>query len=187
MANAKSAAVSAETIENLKAAYNGERNATARYIAFAVQADKEGFLGVGSLFRAIAHSEQIHATNHARVLRKLGGDLDLNVQPLEVRTTSDNLRTALRGEQDEVDQMYPQFSEQARKDGCQDAVETFDSASDAESVHALMFAAAMESLEDYSERATYYVCMMCGWVSTGPNFVRCVLCNNPKDRFDKVE
>src|SRR4051812_39240301 len=103
MKNASS--VATETIENLLAAYSGERNATARYMAFAVQAEKEGFHGVASLLRAVAYSEQVHATNHARVLHKYGAELEFSVQTIELGTTSANLRTALQGEQVECDQM----------------------------------------------------------------------------------
>ncbi len=183
----KGEAVSTETLENLLAAYNCERNASARYTAFAVQADKEHFLGAGSLFRAIAHSEQVHATNHARVLRKFGAELELRAQPVHVRSTNENLATALQCEQDERDQMYPEYADEARRDHCEEAVKAFESASDAEEAHAMMFAAALESLDDYRERSEYYVCTVCGWVSTGKNFKKCVLCNNPRDRFDKIE
>jgi rubrerythrin len=183
----KGTAITTETIENLLAAYSGERNATARYIAFAVQAEKENFHGVASLFRAVAHSEQVHATNHARVLRHYNADLEFTFHPIEVGTTNANLSVALQGEQVERDQMYPQFSEQAAKDGCREAVDSFDSACEVESIHAMMFSAALESLEDYRERTTYYGCSVCGWISSGPNFKRCVLCNAPKERFDRIE
>ncbi len=186
MAN-RAGALSTPTVENLLAAYNGERNAAARYAAFAIQAEKEGFAGIGSLFRAVAHSEQIHATNHARVLRKLGADLDVTLDHPEVRTTGENLLIAVQGEEDERDQMYPEFAAQARTDKCPEAVRSFEQAADAEAVHALMFGAALESMEDYRERTTYYVCTNCGWVSTGANFKRCIICHAPRESFDKIE
>ena len=40
----------ATTLENMQAAFNGESNAHARYVAFAAQADKEGYAEVASLF-----------------------------------------------------------------------------------------------------------------------------------------
>jgi rubrerythrin len=179
--------VSSETINNLLAAYISERNASARYIAFAVQADKEGFRGVGSLFRAVAHSEQVHATNHARVLRKYGAELDLSVYPFEVKTTAENLRAAINGEEDERDQVYPAYLDQAQREFCTAAQEVFDLALEAEAVHAMMFMTALDGLEDYRQRSTYYVCMVCGWVCTGVNFRHCVLCNSAKDRFERVD
>ena len=61
----------ATTIANLLAAFDGESNANAKYVAFATKADADGWHGAASLFRAAAQAEQIHAANHARVIRQL--------------------------------------------------------------------------------------------------------------------
>ena len=45
---------SAVVLEHLQDAFNGESNASARYIAFAKKADSEGYAPVASLFRAAA-------------------------------------------------------------------------------------------------------------------------------------
>src|ERR1035438_9922283 len=68
------AAENETTIQNLLAAFEGESNAHAKYIAFAVKADQDGILGAASLFRAAGRAEQIHAANHARVIKQLGGE-----------------------------------------------------------------------------------------------------------------
>jgi rubrerythrin len=178
---------SRETIENLITAYIGERNAAARYVAFAVQADKEGYFGVGSLFRAVAHSEQIHATNHARVLLKYGAELRLDVLAVDVRTTVENLRSAFRGEMDEREHMYPIFAKQAQDDDCREAKQSFRMAAEGEAVHAMLFLTAMESIDEYRVRAPYDVCTSCGWVCSGINFRRCVFCDSQKDRFERID
>ena len=59
-------------ISNLLAAYEGELNSHARYKAYAAKAEAEGMSGAASLFRAAARVEQIHAGNHARVIRHMG-------------------------------------------------------------------------------------------------------------------
>ncbi|MGC8494772.1 MAG: ferritin family protein, partial [Syntrophobacteraceae bacterium] len=41
-----------KTLDNLMTAYNGESNARARYLAYAKEADQEGYGKVASLFRA---------------------------------------------------------------------------------------------------------------------------------------
>lgn len=64
-------------VSNLLAAYESELNAHARYKAYAVKAEAEGMLGAASLFRAAARAEQIHAGNHARVIRHMGAKLRL--------------------------------------------------------------------------------------------------------------
>ncbi|HET7103335.1 MAG TPA: ferritin family protein, partial [Terracidiphilus sp.] len=71
--------VSAEdevAVKNLVAAFDNEMSAHARNLAFAGKADEEGLGGIASLFRASARAEQIHADNHARVIRHMGGDID---------------------------------------------------------------------------------------------------------------
>jgi rubrerythrin len=178
---------SRETIENLIIAYIGERNAAARYAAFAVQADKERYFGVGSLFRAVAHSEQIHATNHARVLLKYGAELRLDVLPVDVRTTVENLRSSFRGEMEEREDMYPSFARQAQLDDCLDAKQSFRMAAEGEAVHAMLFVTAMENIDEYRERSAYDVCTHCGWVCSGVNFKRCVFCDSGKDRFERID
>ena len=64
---------SSRTLENLQAAFDGESNARNKYLAFAKKAGEEGYGEVASLFRAAAKAEEIHANNHAVVIRKLGG------------------------------------------------------------------------------------------------------------------
>src|SRR5208337_2660158 len=102
-----------KTIENLLAAYEGESNAHAKYTAFAVKADADGLRGAASLFRACARAEQIHAANHARIIKQLGGEAKCVIHAAEVKSTLENLKTALAGEQYEVDTMYPGFIEEA--------------------------------------------------------------------------
>ncbi|MGH9518084.1 MAG: ferritin family protein, partial [Terriglobales bacterium] len=72
-------------------------NAHARYKAFAAKADEELFFGVGSMFRAAARAEQIHASNQARALRQSGGEAKADVATARVAGTIENLKEALKG------------------------------------------------------------------------------------------
>src|SRR6201988_4220760 len=94
-------------VENLRIAFEGESNNRIRYGQFSREAHGEGWHGVGCLFRAAALAEQIHAGNHGRILRQLGGATDVVPKPVEVRATVENVRTALAAERFEVDSMYP--------------------------------------------------------------------------------
>ena len=67
------AAAATTTLDNLQAGFNGESNAHSRYLAFAEKADQEGYGEVASLFRAAAKAEEVHAANHAAVIKKMGG------------------------------------------------------------------------------------------------------------------
>jgi rubrerythrin len=105
---------STSTLDNLQTAFNGESNANARYLAFARKADEEGFGEVASLFRAAAKAEEVHARNHGDVIRKMGATPALNLEPIEVKTTHENLKAAIAGEKYERDIMYPKFVEVAQ-------------------------------------------------------------------------
>jgi rubrerythrin len=106
-----------DALSNLLAAYEGEVNAQARYKAFAVKAEFEGLPRAASLFRAAARAEEIHANNHARVIRRMGGNARAEIRPFSVRNTLQNLRSALFGEQVEIDSLYPAFSSVRRQIG----------------------------------------------------------------------
>ena len=138
---AVAATTTATTLDNLNAAFNGESNAHARYLAFAKKADEEGYGEVASLFRAAARAEEIHAANHAAVIKKLGGVPKADVQAPDVKSTKENLEAAIKGESYERDTMYPEFLAKARKEGQRDAIETFNFAKSAEAEHAKLYTA----------------------------------------------
>ena len=62
----------AMTKENLSAAFAGESQAHMKYLAFSAQAEKAGKPNIARLFHAIAYAEQVHATNHLKVLGGVG-------------------------------------------------------------------------------------------------------------------
>jgi rubrerythrin len=183
-----------QTLKNLLAAFNGESNAAAHYAAFAVKADTEGYLKVGSLFRAASRAEQIHAANHAVVIRKLGGTPEAVIAPAEVSTTAENLKAAIAGERYEVDVMYPDFLREAEAQKNSAARRTFHFALEAEKEHARLFTKALEHLqhcvdktcEKLSTKATYYVCPECGFTCDKTEFDRCPVCGHSREEFELV-
>lgn len=182
------AATGTTTLDNLMTAYNGESNAHARYLAFAEKADAEGYGHVASLFRAAARAEEIHAANHAVVIKKLGGVAKADVTAPEVKSTKENLEAAIKGESYERDTMYPEFLAQARKEGNRDALETFNFAKTAEAEHAKLYSQALTNLDSAkgSPAKTYYVCTVCGYTTTQLNFDKCPSCFNPKDKYVSI-
>lgn len=178
----------ATTIENMQAAFNGESNANARYAAFARQADKEGYGDVASLFRAAARAEQIHASNHAEVIRQLGTEPKATIETPDVKSTRENLQAAIKGESYERDIMYPEFIKQAKADANLKAVRSLNLAKSAEGEHARLYQAALTGLES-SKGATaggYYVCPVCGFTTRVADFSKCPSCFTAKEKFEKV-
>ena len=135
--------------QNLKDAFAGESQANRKYLAFAKQAEKEGFPQVAKLFRAAAEAETVHAHNH---LRALGG----------IKSTSDNLLEAIAGETHEFKHMYPEMIAAAQEEGATQALRSFRFAHEVEKVHAGLYLEALECLEQGHEDFDYYVCPICG-------------------------
>ncbi|HQT93619.1 MAG: hypothetical protein B7Z68_09090 [Acidobacteria bacterium 21-70-11] len=178
----------AKTLDNLNAAFNGESNAHARYLAFAAKAGEEGYGEVASLFRAAARAESIHAANHAAVIKKLGGVPKADIQVPDVKSTKENLEAAIKGESYERDTMYPEFLAQARKEGQRDAIQTFNFAKSVEAEHAKLYTAALDNLGALkgSQAKPFYVCTVCGNTTAQMNFEKCPVCFNSKDKYVQV-
>ena len=179
--------VADRTLENFQTAFNGESNAHARYLAFAAKADQEGYGGVASLFRAAARAEEIHASNHAEQIRKVGGNPQAKVETPVVKSTRENLEVAIRGEIYERDHMYYDFRKQAWALGNRDAVRMFNYAREAEAEHTALFMEAYGNLENLRGKGqTYYVCTVCGYTTKDPEFAKCHTCFSPKEKFQQV-
>lgn len=176
------------TLENMQAAFNGESNAHARYLAFSNRADAEGYGEVASLFRAAARAEEIHATNHASVIKKLGAVPQAKVDSPDVKSTHENLQAAIKGETYERDTMYPDFIKQARLDGNRDAVKSLNYAKTAEAEHAKLYSAALADLDRLkgTKSVTFFVCPTCGYTTRDANLLKCPSCFTPKEKFEKV-
>lgn len=164
-----------KSTDNLKSAFAGESQANRRYLAFARKAEEEGFWQVAKLFRAAGEAETVHALNH---LRTIG----------EVKSTKENLETAVTGETFEFKKMYPEYVSIAKQEGNQQALWSFDVASKVEQIHAGLFMKAARALKDEEEIAQldYYVCGVCGNTVEGAVPERCPICGSPKGKFFKV-
>lgn len=160
------------TEANLRDAFAGESQAHMRYLVFAEVAEGERRPNLARLFRAIAYAEQVHATNH---LRELG----------LVRTSPDNLATAIAGETYEVEEMYPAYHAVAELQGEKGAVRSTHYALEAERIHGAMYTKARESAlagKDV-QVGKIQVCVVCGHTLEGEAPERCPICQAPRDRF----
>ncbi len=175
------------TLQNLQTAYNGESNAHARYLAFAQKADQEGYAQAAALFRAAARAEQIHAANHAVVIKKLGAAPEAKIETTVLKTTKENLEAAVKGETYERDVMYPEFIKQARADKNTEAIQTFNMAKSAEAEHAKLYTgAAADPSKMKAKGVKYEVCTVCGYTVTKVDFAKCPSCFSPKEKYESV-
>ncbi|MBZ4652910.1 MAG: Rubrerythrin [Peptococcaceae bacterium] len=157
--------------KNLKAAFAGESQANRKYLAFAQKAEEEGHKSIAKLFRATAEAETIHALSH---LKTLG----------EVKSTRENLEAAKSGETYEFEVMYPEFLEEAKKEGNQAAIRTFHLANEAEKVHAKLYDKALQELDKGIEH-DYYLCPVCGNIEVDQAPEKCKICGVSGSKFIK--
>jgi len=162
-----------QTEKNLLEAFAGESQANRRYLAFAKQADKEGFPQAAKLFRAAAEAETVHALAH---LRALGA----------VKSTAENLKEAVAGETHEFKSMYPEMIKAAKEEKNKAAERTFTYANEVEKVHAALYQKALDNLEAL-EDADLYVCPVCGYTCENEPPDRCPVCGAKAKAFFKVD
>jgi rubrerythrin len=177
-----------KTIENLKAAYNGESTASAKYAAFAEKAKSEGFDTVAVMFLATSRAESIHAANHLKVLEKLGEKVEgPQIGTFSVLTTSENLADAIKGETYEIETMYPGFISTATDEKSQDAVKSLTWALDTEKKHQAFYNSALAALNAGGEKtlpANWFVCPVCGnTYEAGKVTSACDFCMTSKEKF----
>ena len=164
------------TQENLQAAFAGESQANRRYLFFAGKADKDGHKQIVKLFRAAAMAETVHARNHLRVM----GD---------IKSTKENLETAISGENYEFTEMYPDFIKQAKSDKNEPAENSFDLANKVEKIHHGLFQKAFDSLESDQPLGDepYFVCQVCGNTVEAEAPEKCPICGAPRSQFKLIE
>jgi rubrerythrin len=162
-----------KTEQNLKEAFAGESQANRKYLAFAKQADLEGYPQAAKLFRAAAEAETVHAHAH---LRALGG----------VKKTVENLKEAISGETHEYKKMYPGMIEAAKEEGHKAAERSFAYANTVEEVHANLYQKVLDSLGN-SKAVDYYVCSVCGYTCENEPPDTCPVCGSKAKAFSKVD
>lgn len=159
--------------KDLLEAFAGESQANRKYLAFAKKADEEGYKQVAKLFRSAAEAETVHALNH---LRELKG----------TKSTKENLEAAINGESYEFQKMYPQMIEDAKAEGHQGALRSFNFANKVEQIHAALYKKALENLGK-NEEGDYYVCQVCGNTVEGNPPDKCPICGALKKIFKEIE
>jgi rubrerythrin len=164
------------TDDNLREAFAGESQANRKYVFFAEKAEAEGYQQVAKLFRAVAEAETVHARNHLRVLG-------------EIKSTEENLSSAISGEQYEFSTMYPSFIKKAEEERNGKAENSFDLANKVEKIHHTLFQSMLSKIKarQVVEQKPVYVCQVCGYTVEGEAPERCPVCGAPVRMFKAIE
>jgi len=164
----------ADNIENLQNAFAGESQANRKYLAFAKQADKDGYPVIARLFRATAEAETIHAHGHLKAL-------DM------IKSTESNLEAAIKGETYEFATMYPPMLALAEETKHKAKV-MFKYAMEVEKVHAALYKKALEAIQSGKdmEEVEIYLCPVCGHIEIGKPNDKCPVCSIAPDKYEQV-
>ena len=178
-----------KTIDNLLAAFNGETTASAKYAACTKKAVQEGYPQIAILFSAVSAAEKIHSGNHMAVLEESG----IKTVPINpeytVKSTTENLKDAIKGETYEATIMYPEFLKIADEAGNPMAMLSLNYALKTEKTHRLIYEKALVALETNTLKSlsdVYYICATCGNTYDAAPPQRCGICMTRSEKFIKI-
>ena len=180
-------------LKNLVTALEEEMKTYSAYKAFAVKADSEGLHGIASLFRATARAEQIHANNHARVIRHMGAEALADPIEPHVDTTIENLKSALVDQKFEIDYLYPTFLSSAVSLFDSTAIRSFTWALEADKSHLRLYSDAIARMNSNGNspwahsKHDFFVCSLCGYAAQNPESENCPACNFLWEKFETIQ
>ncbi|MEI6021283.1 MAG: rubrerythrin family protein [Bacteroidota bacterium] len=154
-----------KTIENMQAAYKGEKTATAKYEAFSKKAEAEGYHTIALLYNAVSAAESIHAANHKLVIEDAGEIAPIINPEFKVLSTKENLYNDINGEAYEAKTMYPDFLKTAEAADNQTAILSLTYAMKTELKHKYFFEQVLGDINSNtlnSMPSKYFVCPACG-------------------------
>ena len=178
-----------QTEKNLMTAFAGESQARNRYVFFASQARKDGYVQVSTIFAETAYQEKEHAKRLFKFMT--GGEATITAAfPFGViGTTVDNLAAAAAGENHEWTSMYPEFAKTARQEGFDEIAATMEAIAVAERQHEKRYLALAKNIEDGKvfkrDSAVVWRCRNCGYVHQGKEAPdTCPACAHPQAHFE---
>jgi rubrerythrin len=166
-----------KTEKNLQTAFAGESQAFAKYLYYASQAKKDGYVQIAALFEETANNEHEHAKLWFKYLH--GGS---------VPTTTVNLKDAASGENYEWTDMYAGFAKTAKEEGFPDLAFLFDGVAKIEKTHEERYLKLLENIEGglvfSKEGDTLWQCSNCGHLVIGKKApLVCPVCAHPQAYF----
>jgi len=177
------------TEKNLLKAFAGESQAKNRYEFFAKVAKKEGYEQIAEFFQETASQEQQHAKVFFKFLE--GGPVEITATyPAGViGTTTENLKAAAEGENEEWTELYPEFAKIAEEEGFKNIATSFKLIAKVEAEHEARYKKLLENIEQGKvferEEKVRWVCRKCGYVHESKKALKnCPACNHPEAYFE---
>lgn len=165
-----------KTEKNLIEAFAGESQARNKYTYFASVAKKEGYEQIASIFLETSENEKEHAKLHFKKLEGIGN-------------TSENLKTAIAGENYEWTEMYPRMAKEAREEGFEEIARMFEGIAKIEKGHEERYQKLLKNIKEEQvfkkEGKIFWKCRNCGNIYEGPEAPEiCPVCKHPRAYYE---
>lgn len=179
-----------KTEQNLLKSFAGESQARGRYVYFASIAKKEGYEQISAIFSETAEQEKEHAKRFFKFLE--GGMVEITASfPAGIlSTTLENLKAAAAGENEEWNELYPEFAKVADEEGFPEIAEAWRRIATVEAGHEARYLKLYERMlngtvfED--EEEIEWQCRNCGYIHKGKKAPdMCPACQHPKAYFER--
>ena len=184
-----------KTIENLSKAFAGESQARNRYTMFSKVAKKEGYEQIAAIFLETADQEREHASKLFEYINEIKEGVNVvNVEtsvPNIYSNTIDNLKSAIAGETDEFENMYPSFAKIAIEEGYTEIGNKLNLIAVAEKHHKERYEKLLKNLEENKvfkkDKKVFWVCRECGFVYYGESAPEVCPCCGHAQAFYQVQ
>ena len=177
-----------KTEENLLKAFAGESQARNRYDYFASQARKEGYRQIAEIFEETARNEKEHAKRFFKFLEGGMTEIKAAYPAGVIATTTENLKAAAEGENEEHTELYPSFADTAEEEGFPKIAHVFREIAEVEEEHEARYLTLLENLENDKvfsrDEEVRWKCGNCGYVHEGTEAPeKCPACAHPQSHF----
>jgi len=181
-----------QTEQNLLKSFAGESQARMRYDYYAKQAKKEGLEQIAALFEETALNEKAHAKRFFKFLE--GGPVEITATyPAgKIGTTMENLQESAEGENEEWEELYPEFARIAEEEGFKEIASAWKMIAKVEKAHEARFRTLIDNLEagKVFERNGKIVwkCRVCGYLHEAEKAPKnCPACLHTQSYFEIKE
>ncbi len=166
-----------ETEKNLQNAFIGESQARNKYMFYAAEAKKAGYVELSKIYEETAGNE----FEHAKVWFKHLHDEDIT-------NTIDNLNDCIQNEAYEHLTMYPTFAKIAKEEGFEEIAQHFKLVAEIEGRHQKRFQEFLERIETKtsfnSPTKIDWECSKCGHIVNAKQPPKkCPVCSHPQGYF----
>ncbi|MCC8139693.1 MAG: rubrerythrin family protein [Lachnospiraceae bacterium] len=166
-----------KTEQNLMTAFAGESQAHTKYLYYASQAKKDGYVQMGDIFTETALNEKEHAKMWFKLLH--GG---------KVPGTMENLADAAAGENYEWTDMYDGFAKTAKEEGFDHIAFLFEEVGKIEKEHEERYRKLISNIEGdlvfTKDGDAVWQCSNCGHICVGKKAPEvCPVCAHPQSYF----